>query len=128
MDKKSQNNIEKDNYHTFLENIDLDNIFLESSKANFYRHVNIDDLVYKLDTESGYGFPENMEHKSFIMKRKYILKAKKKRLRSFKIEAEYVLLFNYKDKIDQKCLDIYIERNLTLNVYPLFREFVQNIK
>jgi hypothetical protein len=115
-------------YANTLKEIELNEIYLESSSTEFKR----ENLELQKNLEVGIRDRASFEQKKNRLKvlHRYYLTIKLHESEGdfvAKISANFYLIFTTKNKIENDFFEIFKEINLKLNSWPYFREFVQNM-
>lgn len=113
-------------YQNYIENLELKNIYLESCTAKVNK--NNQDYPQEISINSKTSY-KNLENEIAEVRRKYTLTSYKEKKSNFgvKISAEYVLIYHTKREFSEDFFEIFKNLNVPLNIWPYFREFVQNM-
>ncbi len=115
-------------YKEILSGLEIRQVYLASCKVDLNRkYLDALDTSLKVDvtTKSSY---ENIDDRLDISTF-YTLKAfgKKKSESTIVIQATYISCYTTSISITDDFFDIYKDLNIPLNIWPYFREFIQNM-
>lgn len=126
---KKQKRISPKDYSDTLKKIELTNLSLDSSTVKLNREevANI-GLVAKISDRVSY----KQDNDELIVHHRYTLtviredKQQDKKHFFFKISATFCLFFSANVTVNDDFFDIFKQKNIPVNTWPYFREFVQN--
>ena len=114
----------KELYQSILKTIELNNISLYKISSLVEHKLLSENMVVSIEEDASYSY----ENKIMNVTNQYSLFAKNKDNDVvFKIESTFLLNFSASVDIDDSFFDIYKQTSLPLNVWPYFRELVNNI-
>lgn len=113
-------------YKKFIESIQLQDIYLESCSTKMNKKNIVSPQNISISSNASYT---NNENNITEVRNKYTLVGYKSRKRDFgfKIVAEYVIDYKTDIEFSDDFFEIFKELNVPLNLWPYFREFVQNM-
>lgn len=113
-------------YKRILKTVHLDDISLSSSSTQLRRDQLIDDLKIYVNGKPSY---ETDEERNIFIDYSYELLAtsKTKRDYAFKISCSFRLKYRSEQPVEDGFMEIFLELNVPVNIWPYFREFVQNM-
>ncbi len=121
--------IDPKEYYNLLKEVNLRSISLVSSTSRIKRE--------NWDKSMSIGISRNMSHK--VLKQAKILQINckysllgspeegKSKDYAIKIEVTYELIYSFGKTLPKEFIDIFEQKNVPLNSWPYFREFVQNM-
>ena len=113
-------------YNKILKGITLETLFLINSKCEFKPYDKFtDELVIKINEANEFNDKDNRININY----KYSLSASPKveKVKLLNIQAEYLIVLKSKEKFSDDFYDIYKQLSLPINIWPFFREFVNNM-
>jgi len=113
-------------YNKILEGLELEDISVDSINAYIKKEVSFDKLRINVNAKNVF---KNIEKNVILVKSSIELKAipEGDRRIALKVKAEYSLYFSSLHKFTPEFFDIYSKASLQLNVWPYFRELVNNV-
>lgn len=129
--KKTKEKIPPREYSNILKGLSLKQIYLEacSSNVNKKEFTSYKQLAITVTDRASF----KQDDEQLIVTHKYFLTARKeenaedKKHFLFKISVTFTLFFSSEINISKDFFDIFKRRNLPVNSWPYFREFVQSM-
>jgi len=125
--KKTGKYVITEEYKRFISGVNIKNIYLKSSTVN----CNQEYIDFKkvpnisIDNESSY---EIIEENLFKVLTKFVLKVRYENIDKAIIDIRVTFVIIYKNKIPitKEFFNIFKSRNVPLNIWPYFREYIHN--
>lgn len=118
-------------YNNILKEVNLNSISLESSSARL-KHENLDKGMNINVTETVSHRTTNQDKILQIRCKYTLLGVSEEKIETqsknyaIKIVVVYKLRYTYKKSLPKEFIEIFKQRNVPINSWPYFREFVQN--
>ena len=118
--------ISPDKYREILNGLNLESIYLSTSKSAVDKKNIAADLRISIHDEASF---EKKDNKIVEISHKYKLEATNTKLkkRTLNIECVFCLIYSFEEDFTTDFFEVFKEINLALNTWPFFREFVFNI-
>lgn len=122
--KKEHNDL-MEKYNHFIKSLSLDSIYLLSYSFQRNEVVNL-EKTQKLNVSGSANYDKF--DGGYRVTQKYQLRARPEgsRQNSIKIGAQFVIIYGSDAELTEEVFKIFEQRNLPVNVWPFFRELVQN--
>ncbi len=130
MGKNEEYKLSPKEYNEQLSSIDVDQIFLNEGSIKVKRKDFDSGPETKLDVQDKISYDkEKLDGETISIHQTYILICFKKQKRDFgfKVECNFEITISQKQPLSSDFWEIFTERNLRVNTWPYFREFVQNM-
>jgi len=118
--------ISPDKYREILNGLNLESIYLSTSKSSVDKKSIASGLRISFRDEASF---EKKEDKIVEITHKYRLEATNKKLKKkvLNIECAFCLNYSFEEDFTADFFEVFKDNNLPLNTWPFFREFVFNM-
>jgi len=120
-----------DEYFRLLKGFDIKDIYLTSCNysvdKNKFGSNPESSIDISLETNTSFKLEESKKGATFIVNNNLVGKNKNEDSNVIDIKTTYELYFISSEEINNEFLSIYSEISLPLNIFPYFREFMQNL-
>jgi preprotein translocase subunit SecB len=119
-------NISPDKYREILKGLNMESIYLLTSKSSVDKKSIASGLRISFRDEASF---EKKEDKIVEITHKYRLEATNRKLKKkvLNIECAFCLIYSFGEEFSADFFEVFKDINLPLNTWPFFREFVFNI-
>lgn len=127
MQPKSKDNDLKEKYNKFISSLSLDEMYLKNSTID-YNDSSQFEGGQNVDLDAPQASYIKLTKGTYKINQKFQLKTKQKKSRKYTIciKSEFVLIYSSEQELTDEIFEIFAVRNVMLNVWPFFREFVQS--
>jgi preprotein translocase subunit SecB len=126
--KKPDYKIDPQEYRSMLKSIQLENIWLEECSAKIRKDKTVDNSPVEVSVNDKLSYEiitENLLHISHSFE--VIATPGSKKEFVFKIASTFKLRYSSEAPLSESFVEIFKDRNVPINTWPYFREFVQSI-
>ncbi|MDD3269018.1 MAG: protein-export chaperone SecB [Syntrophomonadaceae bacterium] len=114
-------------YKSFIESLDLEEIFLDSLKVKNYHLPKPRNLTVKLEPE--FGISKIFKDSFFASAKFQVIVSDDKERKAFVIDARFRLLYNFESSItiDDEMQEKFMATTLPVNSWPFAREIISSM-